>query len=92
MKNKKVIIGLFLVNAALFFGLGALSDVMVVNVTEELLRRAGMDRNYEQWLSQYPETQIGAAYFRGRAEAWEGARELLLRANDTGSIAPNVQP
>lgn len=92
MKNKKVIIGLFLANAALFFGLGALSDVLVVNVADDFLRRAGTDRNYQMWLSNFPETAVGEAYFRGRAEAWEGARELLLRANDTGSIAPNVQP
>lgn len=91
MKSKYKVILAFLLVAAAFFSLGALSDTMVVNVTTELDRRAGQFQIYANWFD-YPETQGVHAYFLGYAQANAEAAELVRRANATGSIAPDVNP
>ena len=83
-----------LLTGALLAGLGALSDPMVANVAEELMRRARQDRMLIDWFSPIggidaPEMR---AYLRGRAEGAEQARDLLLRASRTGSIGTDVEP
>ena len=82
--NYRVIIALVLVAASSFFA-GALSDPVVVSVADALRYRAGHDRNYAEWFGPnmgcyFPVTE---AYFRGRADGLESARDILLNANST---------
>lgn len=94
MNNKRSIAALVVAFSAISFGLGAMSNTVIISVSQELLRRAGNDRMYIHWFSpgsgiDSPEAR---AFFRGRAEAFEQANELLLRAAETGAIDVAVAP
>jgi hypothetical protein len=94
MKPRNIIALVALLAGALIAGLGALSDPLVASVAEELQRRARTDRMFIDWFSgiggiDAPEFR---AYLRGRAEGAEQARELILRANQTGTISTDVIP
>lgn len=76
------------------FGLGALSDPLVSSVAYELDARVNMERRnaayFDGTTGLYAPTAV--AYFIGRAQGFEEARELLLRANDNGTTDPHVLP
>lgn len=94
MKNKRSIAALIVAFSAIAFGLGSMSNTVIISVSQELLRRAGNERNYLYWFGSGAgiDSPVAAAYFRGRAEAFEQANELLLRASETGTIQPGVAP
>lgn len=88
MKNKKVLLSLLVANAALFFGLGALSDSLMQTLQWELVRRAGTERIMQRFCMPITgaDAPIGEAYFRGRAESAEEILDLVNRLNTTGNL------
>lgn len=85
MKTNIRTIATVLLIAASSFLAGAMSDSLVVSVAESLRYRAGNERNYADWFGpnmgcDFP---VAEAYFRGRAEGFEAARDMLLTANQT---------
>ena len=80
--NIRSIVAVVLVAISSFFA-GALSDPLVSSVADSLRYRANNERNYADWFGpdmgcDFP---VAAAYFRGRAEGLEAARDILISAN-----------
>ena len=80
--NIRAIAAVLLIASASFLA-GAMSDSLVKSVAESLLYRAGNERNYAEWFgpNMGAPAPVAEAYFRGRAEGFEAAAELLVNAN-----------
>ena len=83
MKSNIRLVAAFVLVAASFFFAGALSDPVVVSVADALRYRAGNERNYAEWFgpNMGAYSPVAEAYFKGRAEGLEVARNILLEAN-----------